>query len=160
MMSAHGPGLEKLAVGGENRVLYLKQDQEDPQVSALGSAQARAKLKDALHNIKELRIAQEARAPSVSEALASAPVVAEGHPRLALDEFEHTDMTFRPNLPLAGAPTGPMDRIAVPGVRVSSLLEPIELDPPTVADDPGFLDRVDAQANLPAWLAPALRELY
>jgi cytosine/adenosine deaminase-related metal-dependent hydrolase len=160
MMTAEGPGLEKLTVGGENRVLYLKQDEEDPEVSALGFAEACAKLKDALHNIKELRVEQEARAPRVIEALASAPAIAEGHPRLALDEFEHTAMTFRPHLPVAGSATGPKDRVAAPGVRVSSLLAPIELDPPTVADDPGFLDRVDTQTNLPGWLAPALRELY
>jgi hypothetical protein len=36
----------------------------------------------------------------------------------------------------------------------------MSLDPLTVADDPGFLDQVSHEANLPAWLAPGLRALY
>jgi cytosine/adenosine deaminase-related metal-dependent hydrolase len=158
LMVTDGPGLEVLTVGGEQRVLYLKQETEDPDVAALSLAQARAKLTDALQNIKDLRSAQEAAQPP--ETLAAAPQLGAGQPRLALDEFEHTDFTQRPHLPFEGVATGPTDRPAVAAPPISSILSPITLDALTVADDPGFLDRVAAQRNLPAGLAAALRAAY
>ena len=115
LMVADGPGLELLTVGGEQRVLYLKQETEDPDVAALSLAQARSKLADALQNIKELRLAQEAGHPP--ETLAEAPRLGAGQPRLALDEFERTDFTQRPHLPLEGIATGPTDRPAVAARR-------------------------------------------
>ncbi|MGA9676191.1 MAG: amidohydrolase family protein [Mycobacterium sp.] len=158
LMVADGPGLEVLTVGGEQRVLYLKQETEDPDVAALSLAQARSKLADALQNITELRLAQEAAHPP--ETLAPAPQLGAGQPRLALDEFEHTNFTQRPHLPFEGIATGPTDRPAVAAPPISSILSPITLDALTVADDPGFLDRVAAQGNLPAGLGTALRALY
>jgi imidazolonepropionase-like amidohydrolase len=161
LMSANGPGLETLTVGGEPRVLYLTQATEDPDVAALGYGEARAKLADALQNIKSIRLEQEAAEPArAPEALAARPAVRAGHPRLALDEFEQTDLTQRPHLPLHGAPTGPRDRAAAPAVALSSLLSPIELDALTVADDPTWLERLSAEMNLPEYLAAGLRALY
>jgi 5-methylthioadenosine/S-adenosylhomocysteine deaminase len=166
LMAADGPGLETIAVGGEQRVLYLTQATEDPDVAALSYAQAEAKLTDALRNLTSIRQAQEAAgsgATGVSgpETLAAAPAVHAGHPRLALDEFEHTDFTQRPHLRLGGTITGPLDRApAAAPVPISSLLTPIGLDPLTVADDASWLDRVAAEINLPAYLAPGLRALY
>jgi 5-methylthioadenosine/S-adenosylhomocysteine deaminase len=162
LMVTDGPDLEMITVGGEQRVLYLKQETEDPDVAALSLTQARSKLADALQNIKELRLAQEAAHPP--EALAEAPQLGAGQPRLALDEFEHTDFTQRPHLPFEGIATGPTDRPAAAAPPISSILSPITLDALTVADDPGYLDRVAAQGaphgNLPAGLAPALHALY
>ena len=158
LMVADGPGLETLTVGGEQRVLYLTQATEDPDVAALSYAQAQAKLADALQNIKAIRLEQErGHGP---EALATAPAVAAGHPRLALDEFEHTDFTQRPHLELDGVVTGPVDRPEAAAPPISSLLSPIDLDPLTVADDPGWLDRVAHELNLPEGVAPGLRALY
>ncbi len=39
-------------------------------------------------------------------------------------------------------------------------VSPIALDALTVAGDAGWLDRVAAEVNLPAYLAPGLRALY
>jgi cytosine/adenosine deaminase-related metal-dependent hydrolase len=158
MMSAEGPKTEKIRVGGEERVLYLAQETEDPDVAALSFAEAEAKLKDALANIKDIRLEQEHKA--APKLLADAPALHAHHPRLALDEFEHTALTQRPHLPLAGTATGPKDHPAAHAEPISSLLAPIELDPPSVADDAGFLDRVAAQVNLPEYIAPGLLELY
>ncbi len=164
LMATDGPGLETLTVGGQPRVLYLTQATEDPDVAALGYAQAKAKLTDALQNLQTMRLEQEAAqpAPAGPEALAAAPEVERGHPRLALDEFEHTDLTQRPHLPLHGKLTGPLDRTAAaaPDVPLSSLLSPIELDALTVADDPGWLDRVAAETNLKGYVVTGLRTLY
>jgi imidazolonepropionase-like amidohydrolase len=158
LMVADGPGVETLEVGGEQRVLYLTQATEDPDVAAISYAEAKTKLEDALLNIKALRLGQESgHAPKTLEA---APRVHAGHPRLALDEFEHTHVTQRPHLPLGDAITGPTDNPDPAAPPISSLLSPIKLDALTVADDPDFLDRVGAQINLPPYLAPGLRQLY
>jgi hypothetical protein len=160
MMVAEGSEIETFAVGGEQRVLYLKQDTGDPDVAALGFAEAKAKLTDALHNVKELRLEQE-RTWAPREPLAAAPRIDPGRPRLALDEFEDTDFTQRPHLEFAGRVTGPTDRrAAAVAAPISSLLSPVELDPLTVADDPTFLDHVAAEINLPDSVAPGLRRLY
>ena len=158
LMVADGPGIETLAVGGETRVLYLTQATEDPDVAALSYAEAQAKLADALQNIKAIRLEQERE--HGPEALAAAPTVHAGHPRLALDEFEHTDFTQRPHLELDGVVTGPVDRPQAGAPPISSLLSPITLDPLTVADDPGWLERVAHEMNLPSYLPPGLRALY
>jgi 5-methylthioadenosine/S-adenosylhomocysteine deaminase len=163
LMTSGGPGIETIAVGGEQRALYLAQTTEDPDVAVLGYGQARAKLADALQNLQSIRLEQEAAQPARAgvEALAAPPAVRPGHPRLALDEFEHTDLTQRPHLPLQGTITGPRDRSAAsPGAPLSSLLSPVQLDPLTVADDPSWLERVAAEKNLPDYLAPGLRTLY
>jgi hypothetical protein len=157
-MVADGPGLEKITVGGQARVLYLTQTTEDPDVAALGYGAARTKLADALQNIKEIRLEQEAK--HGPEALATAPEVQTGHPRLALDEFEHTDFTQRPHLRLDGAITGPLDNAEATAPPISSLLSPIQIDPLTVADDPSWLDNVAEERNLPGYVAPGLRALY
>ena len=147
-----GEGLEVLNVGGELPVLYLKQDTEDPDVSALSFAQAQAKLTDALHNIKELRERREAaHAP---QTLAAARDIHAGPACLALDEFGHTDFTQHPHLPLEGITGGPTDRSAVAAPPISSILSPITLDALLVADDPGFLEGV-AGAGKPTCLSRA-----
>ncbi len=158
MMVADGPGLEEITVGGQARVLYLTQTSEDPDVAALGYGAAQAKLADALQNIKEMRLEQEAK--HGPEALATAPAVQTGHPRLALDEFEHTDFTQRPHLILDGAMTGPLDKPEAPAPPISSLLSPIAIDPLTVADDPDWLANIAHEMNLPGYIAPGLRALY
>lgn len=157
LMIADGPHLEKLRVGGEQRVLFLEQETGDPDVATLGYRDAHRKLADALDNIKELRLEQERK--QTPEGLLSAPRMDSG-PRLALDEFEITHLVQRPHLTLAGLRTGPTDRPAAAAAPISSLLSPMTLDPLTVADDETFLDRVAAQQNLPPYLAPALRRLY
>jgi hypothetical protein len=164
LMTADGPGVETLTVGGEQRVLYLTQATEDPDVAALSLSQATAKLTDALQNLKAIRLEQEAAQPSRAglEALAAAPAVQAGHPRLALDEFEHTNITQRPHLPLHGEVTGPLDHAGAtsPEEPVSAMLSPIDLDLLTVADDRAWLDSLSTEKNLPDYVLPGLRALY
>jgi hypothetical protein len=164
LMAADGPGTETLSVGGEPRVLYLTQGTEDPDVAALSFAAAKAKLTDALQNLKAIRLEQEAAQPRRAglEPLAAAPDVQAGHPRLALDEFEHTDFTQRPHLSLDGVITGPRDHAAAsaPDQPLSAMVSPTQLDALTVADDPGWLDALQTEHNLPDYLLPGLRTLY
>lgn len=67
----------------------------------------------------------------------------------------------RPHLPLRGvaAITGPTDKPRKSKVPISSVLGPMKLDALAVADDPGFLDALATERNLPPYLVPALRRL-
>ena len=64
----------------------------------------------------------------------------------------------RPRLPLDGRPTGPdasLDRTlaAVP-------LEPVALDPVSIADDPSYAQTLQAQRNLGAAIKEGLTAFY
>jgi hypothetical protein len=81
---------------------------------------------------------------------------------LALDELEDVGVELRPRLPLPGEeePTGAvraLDRAARP---LSEIVEPLELDPLTVADDATFLDRLNRQVNLPGYVKAGLQKMY
>jgi 5-methylthioadenosine/S-adenosylhomocysteine deaminase len=80
---------------------------------------------------------------------------------LALDELRPTGLELRPRLPWRRKRTGP--ELVGPleaGPPLSEILEPLELDPLTVPDDRDFLDLIDEEPNLPAFVAPGLRALY
>jgi 5-methylthioadenosine/S-adenosylhomocysteine deaminase len=51
----------------------------------------------------------------------------------------------------------PVTRVSVP---LSEILEPIRLDPLTVADDDDFLAQIAAQPNVPAPIKEELARLY
>jgi hypothetical protein len=150
---------ETLRIGGNLRSFNLAQPTADPVVRAITLADARATLKDALR-----------RLPDLARALENAPhnaVSAMGGGRLtwslALDEIEETGMEVRPRLRGArGRATGPrIDRSAVSAVEpLSAVLQPLELDPLTVADDGDFLDAVEQQRNLPTSVRAGLRGMY
>ena len=148
---------ERIRVGGRERLLNLRQATADPVVGALSLAEAKDTLTDALRRLKEIRLEQERQPPIEARIGAAEPLTW----FLALDELQPTGMELRPRVPLPGAtePTGPTleTRAAVP---LSDLLGPLKLDRLTVADDPGWLELIDRERNLPTWVAPGLRQLY
>ncbi len=85
---------------------------------------------------------------------------------LALDEIHDTGVELRPRLPLAGPRdfTGPKRTArsvaARASIPLSQLLEPIRLDPLTVADDDDFLAQIAAQPNVPTPIREQLAQLY
>jgi hypothetical protein len=79
---------------------------------------------------------------------------------LALDELEPTGFELRPRVPLDGRATGPALVTAAASKPLSEIVGPLELDALTVADDRDWLDKIDAERNLPEWVAPGLRKLY
>jgi 5-methylthioadenosine/S-adenosylhomocysteine deaminase len=151
------PG-EEVTVGGRKRALNLKQETADPVVGALTFAEARDRLRDALANLKELRKQQEQQGVAGFGLFDGGPL----RWALALDELRPTGMELRPRLRFRRRRTGP--ELAPPmeaaGPPLSEILEPLELDPLTVADDHDFLDTISAEPNLPTYLAPGLRSLY
>ena len=154
-LGAHG---ETIRVGGGHRMLNLEQATADPVVGAISLAEARDRLADALSRLPQLARDLEQPGPL--------PGLAEATERptwfLALDELQQTGFELRPRLPLAGrrASTGPSLEQAFAAIPLSDILEPLTLDPISVADDADFLDRITAERNLPAFVPAGLRELY
>lgn len=165
LMSSLGTPGESIQVGAESRVINLVQQTEDPSVSAISLAQARDTLTSALKTLPSL--AKKLEKPVALARLAASVRKRTGKPlplvwSLVLDEIEETGMELRPRLPLPGwkGLTGPPHVMAAASAPLSSILEPLDLDPLTVVDDPNFLPLVAREKNLPAYLAPALEALY
>jgi hypothetical protein len=155
-----GQGLEEVSVGGRKRVLNLRQRTADPAVGLITLAEARARLRDALANLKVLaKKAEEHGTPRHALLAATGDEVRWG---LALDELEPTGVELRPRVPRPGetTPTGPSLVTGAPAPPLSEVLGPLELDRLTVADDGNWLETIDSETNLPDYVAPGLRELY
>jgi len=160
LMGALGAAGEGIRVGGLSRMVFLQQATADPVMSATPLGQARDALMDAFHRMPELARKLEQPQPAV-------PRLALGRPAppvwsLALDEIEDTGVDLRPRLPIAGraALTGASRATTRAAAPLSTVLEPMTLDPLTVADDGQFLERIAAEQNLPAYLRSGLAKLY
>ena len=158
--SLGGEGLETLTLGGQQRVLNLRQASADPAVGQVSLAEATDRLQHALANLPQLAKQAEQQGSPLQRMLA-AP---EGEVQwgLALDELEPTGVELRPRVPLPGTttPTGPSLTTAAPAKPLSETIKPLKLDPLTVSDDSTWLETIAGEQNLPPWLAPGLRELY
>ena len=160
LMKALRASGETLRVGGRTRRLFLEQETGDPDVSAVSLSVARSTLKAALRDLP--RLALELEQPKPKQALraldAPQPVVWS----LALDEIQSTGVEQRPRLPFDGPRdfTGPDLMAARAAASLSTLLQPIELDPLTVADDSNFLREIAEQPNLPEAVRAGLAKLY
>jgi 5-methylthioadenosine/S-adenosylhomocysteine deaminase len=152
LMSLLGAKGEALNVGEKPRIVDYGPG--DPKVPPVTYAEARNAMADALQRLPHL-LADEAAGRGVGQH----PLAQQASPwRLALDEQLPTGFALRPRLPRDGEPTGPdasLDRTlaAIP-------LEPVALDPVSVADDPGYPKNLQDQRNLPAAIKEALRAFY
>ncbi len=159
LMKALAPPGEKLRVGGRERALFLGQENGDPDVAAVSLSTARAALRAAFRDLPDLARELEKPKPRLARARDAEPVVWS----LALDEIQETGIDLRPRLPFNGPGdfTGP-DTNAVPraAALLSTILQPIELDPLTVVDDRNFLAQIASAQNLPAAVRAGLADLY
>ncbi|BFU95584.1 MAG: cytosine deaminase [Nitrospira sp.] len=155
---------ESIRVGRSKRTVFLQQDTADPTVTALTLNDATKMLQEALHELPELAAELEG-SPARPRARLSAIVRGMSEAQewtLALDELDDSGVDLRPRLPmrgereLTGAVRG-LDRAAVP---LSQVVEPLVLDPLTVADDPAFLKSIEAQPNLPDYVKAGLKRAY
>jgi 5-methylthioadenosine/S-adenosylhomocysteine deaminase len=156
LLSRLGAEGEEVSIGGRKRILNLRQLTADPAVGAIPLAEARDRLRDALARIKELRREQERKgfmglAPPTNGELSWG---------LALDELQPSGLELRPRLPWRRKRTGPTLAEPHGGPPLSELMVPLELDALTVADDRGFLKQIEAERNLPPFVAPGLKALY
>lgn len=160
VMKALGVGGESLSVGGNARVLNLKQVDGDPVVGKISLAEARDTLTDVLKRLpthaKELE-----RRPVTRAAFGLAAGRDEHTWLLALDEIEENAVSLRPELPTAsGRPSGPSPvpkaARAFLAQAPSSIVEPVELDKLTFVDDDAFVSKLRSEKNLPAPFLEAL----
>ena len=142
---------EKVSIGSADRRLHLEQKTADPAVGNISFEAARDTLKDALHKLPEL--ARKVDAPH------GAVAVDPDRWHIALDQMATGDFTAGVDPGAAGA-LRQMAALGLGAVPLESLVSPIALDPPTVADDSSFLDEIDQQMNLPAYLKSGLRQVY
>ncbi len=165
LMGALVPQDQTVKVDGESRRLFLKQETADPAVIPVALSTAVDTLRDALQDIAKLaKKAEKARTRPESRRALDAPEPITWS--LALDEIQDTGMELGPRLPFNGPRdfTGPA-KVARSSVQeasqpLSTLLEPIELDALTVADDEDFLDLVESEGNVPDPIRKGLRALY
>ena len=164
LMSRLAPADQTVSVGGQTRRLFLKQETADPDVAQVSLSQAATTLRQALHDIAKLAKATEKPKPAIAAKrlldVQAGPVWS-----LALDEICSCGVEFSPRLPFGGPHdfTGPHRAprvLAKAALPLSAILKPIELDPLTVADDGTFLDRIEAQPNVPLPIRSGLRGLY
>jgi cytosine/adenosine deaminase-related metal-dependent hydrolase len=164
LMTLLSPDDQTVKVGGQSRKLFLKQQTSDPDVAVVSLSKAITQMRDALLNIKTL--AKEAEKPkAVAARKLALDATAQPVWTLALDEIQDRGEDIRPRLPF----NGPRDftgakraavKVTAAAPPLSSILKPIKLDPLTVADDPGFLNAIELQPNLPEEVRSNLRALY
>lgn len=159
-MARLGAKGERLRVGGRERRVFLAHATGDPDVATVTLRAAKAALQRAFRDLPKLARAMERPRPARRAPLdAPQPVVWS----LALDEIEPTGTGQRPRLPFSGPDdfTGPeLFPLRVAAAPLSEVLEPIMLDPLTVADDPDYLAQIAAQPNVPEAIRRELADLY
>ena len=155
-----GEGLEHLEVGGQARVVNLRQTTADPAVGKITLAQATDRLEHALNELKQLAEQAEKLGSPLQRMLAAPDDAVRWG--IALDELEPTGVEVRPRVPLPGqtAPTGPSLVTAAPAKPLSEIVGPLKLDSLSVIDDPDWLHLIGSEQNLPEWVAPGLQQLY
>ena len=125
---------------------------------------AQQTLATALQDLPELALALE-RPPPV-RAKGVVPVLDRTEPlvwTLALDELQLTGVSLRPRLPFGPTHvrTGPSLAVArASAAPLSTIVEPLVLDPLTVADDAEFVETLQHEQNLPAEIQHGLPALY
>lgn len=155
---------EMLRIGGLRRMIFLQQQTADPSVGSLTLKSAAALLRKALSRLPEIarELEQPAAAPRAMLVKLGSQLAQPQEWTIALDELEDSGMDLRPRLSLAGAvePTGALRGLERAAAPLSQIVQPLPLDPLTVADDPDFLDRIANQKNLPGYVKTGLPTLY
>jgi hypothetical protein len=145
---------EPWKVGGKKRLLNLTHNGADPIPVRLSLREAKGKLEDGLRRLPEL--ARELESPT-----RAMPESDEPQWFLLLDHNDTEDEALRPHLPfgLEGLPTGEIVEVLT-RAPLSEIIEPLELDPLTVADDADFLAKLGKERNLPDFIIEGLEKLY
>ena len=153
------PTSESRTVAGVARRFNLAHAAADPLVRDLTLGEAEARLTDAMLRLPELALQLEDPIASATLLGASEP---DGDGELWFIDFDHEDhggQTARPQLPFEGSLTGSFDPVNG-SEPLSQILEPMRLDPLTVADDDQWADTLAAQINLDPAIKRELARAY
>ncbi len=140
IMAPFGAGTESIHVGSSKRVLNLAQATSHPLVGKLSLAEAISRLKTAMENLPELARDLDA---ATGAGVFSGSADPQGTRWQVAFEFDDDEPD------LAGA--------ALP---LADFVQPMDLDPITVADDALFLSRLAAAHNLPDFVKAGLPPMY
>lgn len=158
MMDRLAQGGERLRVGESERVLDLTDAAADPIVGALSLSEARDRLADGMGRLPEL--ARQLDDPAVAAGMLGTDSATEpGAWFLELDHEPTAGFSPRPHLPFEGVATGVVPELVL-AAPLSEVVEAVDLDPLTVADDGEFLGRLARSGNLPEYLLQELPPLY
>jgi hypothetical protein len=156
LMMPFGTGTEQWQVGQAVRILNLAQTTANSTVEALTLREASDRLHDGLHRLPEL--ASDLEHPK----LRAFSEISAPQWFLRLDQSDLEGISLRPFLDqgMEGLEAAREQLRLAAGVPLSQVLEPLELDALTVADDKTFLDRLTQQRNLPDYIKQGLSTLY
>jgi 5-methylthioadenosine/S-adenosylhomocysteine deaminase len=143
---------EHINVGGVPYDLYLKQATADPVVGVLSLTEARNKLQDGLKKLPTLAKQLEKTPPPALNILA-----AQSHPQWYL-LLDHNDEVTGEQFRFTGALAGSVAKASTK--PLSEIVEKMELDQMTVADDQKFLNNIKAEKNLPKFVGDELATMY
>ncbi len=159
-MQKLGAKKETRKVGAETQAFNFVQETQDELVGKVSLKNAEEALAAALAKLPELaKELEKPRPPTSLLAALEEPPTWE----LALDEIQpHTHIGLRPRLPdrHGRGRVGALPLQGLVAAPLSEVVEPLVLDPLTVADDAEFLPSVAGQKNLVPELVAALASRY
>lgn len=149
---------EELNVGGKSKMVFLRQETQDPAVAHVSLTKASAILTESLQRVKEYAInLEQPKEPNFKKL----PEVPESEVwTLALDDIDDGEICLRPESSLSEIKRFTSAFKALMAPPLSELLEPMELDPLTVVDDHDFFNRINQQPNLLEDYKFELKRLY
>jgi cytosine/adenosine deaminase-related metal-dependent hydrolase len=158
-------GKEERKVGTRAKIFHLNHDDGDPVVGKMTLSAAEKKLKKGLKNIRKLATAlpklQKVSANGTKFMLPGSKKSKSAKQEwfLVLDHNEEEGQDLRPHISIDGEPTMVSEKGFIKAVSPKEL-EPIELDPLTVADDKNYFRKIKAQRNLPEVYKKRLASFY
>jgi 5-methylthioadenosine/S-adenosylhomocysteine deaminase len=160
MMQRLAGAAETFSVGGSARTIDLTDAATDPVVGALSLADARDRLADGMRRLPELaRSMEQPAGPERLQIGASSAAEPGTSWFLELDHEPMPGFSVRPQLPIDGVATGIVPEVIL-AAPLSEVVQPVDLDPLTVADDREFFDRLAEARNLPPYILRELPLLY
>jgi cytosine/adenosine deaminase-related metal-dependent hydrolase len=144
LMNAFQLGSEEIRVGGSTRVLYLDQPGTHPLVRGLSLTDATQRLRHAMGDLPALAAELDG---AEAQGLFSGSVDERGAVWRIVPDFEEEDRELEEALGLASLP-------------LAEFVQPMDLEPITVADDIQFLRKLVAARNLPEYVKKGLPPLF
>lgn len=156
LMMHFGNGTEQWQVGQVARILNLAQATANPIVEGLSLLEASDRLRDGLNRLPQL--ASDLEHPK----LKAFSEISTPQWYLRLDQAALEGISLRPFLDqgIKGLEAARERLKLTVSVPLSQVLEPMELDALTVADDTTYIDRLRQQGNLPNFIKQGLPTLY
>ncbi len=156
LMKKFGNGSESWKIGRAKRILNLNQETQDLAVGSISLKNAKDLLTNGLKNL--INLSKDLEKQIIPMMSIAKPAATSWF--LVLDHNELEGEAKRPHIPLNN--NQPTAAFSVPTASkpISEIVEPIKLDPLTVADDKYFFNNLKNQLNLPDYIKKDLQKMY